>query len=139
MYFTDQRELTTLLKDSINILGDTAVRNLLPEPFTLGGGNHDTGCQFHIDLWAKDTPTINVWTGSIWYHSRYDFNDRDKILGFDPEVSFAHDAVSKFFNDLRDAYEKGKIAKKEREQRYLEQQKASRDAAIEKFKLQLRN
>lgn len=97
----DQAKLTLMLKEARYKLGrDTPLEGLLAPPLHLYLNAHDTGMQARIELRAPGHKTITVWEGSVWYSSRYEFNDRDKVLGLNPEADFAHAKVEAFFAEV---------------------------------------
>jgi hypothetical protein len=95
---TYEVERTRLLQRA----GRTQAEELLPAPFKLWFGSHDTGCQMTI-VCKQDGHTFTVWSGSIWYHDRYEFNDRDKIKGLNPEFEFARAVIDAYFADIQNA------------------------------------
>lgn len=93
----NQAKLTLMLKDARYKLRETPLEGLLAPPLHLYLSAHDTGTQARIELRAPGHKTITVWEGSVWNSSRYEFNDKDKVLGLNPEVPFAHAKVEAFF------------------------------------------
>jgi hypothetical protein len=114
-----QAEQVKLLKSVEYSFGREWLNNAIPEHFHLIGGPHSTGCQWEIYLKAEGHPAATVWMGSVWYSSTYEFNDREKVLGFQPGMQFAYPKIEAFFEDIQSAYEEH-IAKQE-EQKILRQ------------------
>jgi hypothetical protein len=98
-----------LVKDAYDKLGGdrTAIEALLPEPLIMRLQVHETGCQLTLLLSddKDEHPIIVAWTGSVWYNSGYEFNDRNKIFGLAPDVPFAAGAITDFFNAVADLLE----------------------------------
>lgn len=100
---TNQKDATKLIRDAFGKLGQLdPIRALLPAPLTMNLSAHDTGCQLTIFLDDDEHPVIVAWTGSVWYNSGYEFNDRDKLFGINPEVAFVEPIIKKFFDDVFD-------------------------------------
>lgn len=97
--------LTKMLRDARRAIGKEAVESLLPKPFKCWISDHDTGCQITIELRAEGLATIRVWEGSVWYNACYEFNDRNRVFGLNPETYFALPTIEKFFADVQRAYE----------------------------------
>lgn len=97
----NQAQLVELLKEARYTVGKEKLQSLLPEPFKVTIGAHDTGCQCYVELQAPGRSPLTVWQGSIWYSSSYEFNDRNKILGINPEYLFAQDALVRFFETVQ--------------------------------------
>jgi hypothetical protein len=97
----NQAEIVKLLRDARY---EVDLASFLPAPFKLTVGAHDTGCQPYIWARAEGVPQVLVWVGSIWYSSQYEFNDRDKILGYQPGCEWAAPVIDKFFSDVAEAY-----------------------------------
>jgi hypothetical protein len=97
----NQAEIVKLLKDAHH---DINMASLLPDPFQITVGAHDTGCQPYIWARAEGMPQVLVWAGSLWYSSAYGFNDRDKTLGYQPGCEWAAPVLDKFFTDVAEAY-----------------------------------
>jgi hypothetical protein len=68
---------------------------LLPDAFRLWFSDHDTGCQMTIV--TNDDQHLLVWRGSVWYSDIYEFNDREKTAGLQPDFAFAGSAVTDYF------------------------------------------
>lgn len=103
-----QAEMTRLLRDAARKLGRQRIRELLPPHTSVYISDHDTGCQIWIRL-CDDPESATVadvcaWAGSIWYSSAYEFNDRDRTLGFNPETDFAMGPLGEFFRKVEAAY-----------------------------------
>lgn len=73
---------------------------LLPEPFKLWHADHSTGIQMTIVTAIEGKPQAHVWQGSIWHHSRYEFNDEKDIPGLQPDFEFARPVIEKYFRDV---------------------------------------
>lgn len=97
----DQSEIVQLLK---NARYDVDLPSLLPAPFKLTVGAHDTGCQPYIWARAEGVPQVLVWQGSVWYSFAYEANDRNKTLGYQPGCEWASPVLDKFFSEVREAY-----------------------------------
>lgn len=74
----------------------------LAAPLSVRWNFHDTGTHVQVQLATAGVPTLVVWHGSSWISSSYKVNDRNKVLGFNPEVPFAHDAALKFLLRCQD-------------------------------------
>jgi hypothetical protein len=102
-----QGEITKMLSDAAIRLGRDRVRALLPQHMAISISAHDTGCQIWIRLCDKPESAtvadICAWAGSIWYSSAYEFNDRGRLLGFNPETDFAMGPIEEFFRQVEAA------------------------------------
>lgn len=96
-----QAEIVKLLRDARY---DVDLPSLLPAPFHLTVGAHDTGCQPYVWARAEGMPQVLVWQGSIWYSAAYEFNDQSKILGYQPGCEWAAPVLDKFFREVQEAY-----------------------------------
>lgn len=96
-----QADICRLIRDARYAV---KLADILPVPFIVYPCSHDTGCQPYIVVKAEGLPTVTVWAGSIWYSSSYEFNDRGRVLGFQPGCEWAEPTVSKFFADLSEAW-----------------------------------
>jgi hypothetical protein len=74
----------------------------LAAPLSVRWSFHDTGSHVQVLLATAGVPTLVVWHGSSWISSSYKVNDRNKVLGFNPEVPFAHDAALEFLLRCQD-------------------------------------
>lgn len=97
----NQAEVCKLLRDARHAVN---LHDLLPSPFKLTVGAHDTGCQPFIWACAEGLPQVLVWQGSIWYSWSYEFNDRNKVLGYQPDCEWAEPILEKFFSDVAEAW-----------------------------------
>jgi hypothetical protein len=93
--------------------GKDLATELLPAPFKLWYSDHSTGCQMTI-VADVDKELVPVWRGSIWYSSIYNFNERGKISGLQPDFAFAKDVIDKYFADLQIAVDVRRRARDER-------------------------
>lgn len=82
--------------------GQDDVRRQLPKPFTAWVQPHSTGYQATIRAEADGLPSIEVWRHSEWYSSIYDFNERGRIRGWQPDCDWAKPALEQFFSGLRE-------------------------------------
>lgn len=110
--------------------GTELAESLLPSPFILWMGWHDTGHQPTIVAKANGE-TLYVWRGSEWFSSIYEFNDRGHRAGLQPDFDFAKDAIDKFFADLAEAVERREAARVERQAREAEMASAKRLSAVD--------
>lgn len=96
----NQQEATLLLKEygSRHIVGNQTPG--FPEPFFVRVDAHSTGCQATIWLQAPGVSSVKVWEGSVWYSSCYEFNDRGKTLGLNPDCQFAKESVNLGFRHI---------------------------------------
>lgn len=100
-----QHEMTILLRNACNVIGGDAIKALLPEPFVICISAHSTGCQIDIDLHVEGIEHVKAWRGSVWYSSCYEFNDRNKELGFQSETKgFCETPLCTFFGAVESAY-----------------------------------
>jgi hypothetical protein len=95
-----QAAITETLRDAVDKVGREELMKMLPAPFAMWISSHDTGCQINIQLATEGKPAIVAWIGSVWYASRYEFNDRDKVLGLQDDVPFAQAPLQGFFTDV---------------------------------------
>lgn len=92
--------------------GRALAEEMLPPPFILWMGWHDTGHQPTIVAKANGE-TLYVWRGSEWFSSIYEFNDRGHKGGLQPDFEFARAAIEKFWADLAASVEARGIQKAE--------------------------
>lgn len=97
----NQADICKLLRDARHSVN---LSDLLPAPFVVYTGDHDTGCQPFIYARAEGLPQVLVWYGSVWYSSAYEFNDKGKVLGCQPGCEWAKPVLEKFFNDVNEAW-----------------------------------
>lgn len=110
--------------------GTELAESLLPAPFILWMGWHDTGHQPTIVAKANGE-TLYVWRGSEWFSSIYELNDQGHRAGLQPDFGFAKEAIDKFFADLTEAVERREAARIERQAREGEIANAKRLAAVD--------
>lgn len=109
---------------------------LLPAPFSLWYSDHSTGCQMTI-VAKVDTQDVPVWRGSIWYSSNYEFNERGKISGLQPDFAFAKDVIDKYFADLQSEVASRRKARDDRRAREAEEAQDRKSAGIEAIRRQV--
>jgi len=85
--------------------GRERVGELLPVPFHGWANRHDTGCQAFIAAQDDDGPRIEVWRDSEWYLDIYEFNERGKTKGIQPECEWAAPIVTQLHDTLLAEYE----------------------------------
>lgn len=95
------KELTLQLRDARRWL-QKSLHEYFPPPLCISVSDHDTGCQINVTLSRENMPAIMVWRGSVWYSSCYEFNDRNKQLGWNPETEFCHARVVAIFEKIRE-------------------------------------
>lgn len=79
------RRQTSLLKEARYALGKDYIDSLLTAPLRFGQFcPHDTGCQISIIAKVDEMASQEVWYGSIWYATCYEFNDNRYVLGIQP-------------------------------------------------------
>jgi hypothetical protein len=116
--------------------GKDLAKKLLPEPFELWYSDHSTGCQMTIIAHGNGDPLI-VWRGSIWHSSIYEFNDRGRLGGLQPDFEFAKDIIEKYFADVKAAVEERERAAAARRADRELARVVSRRNAIEDVRRQL--
>lgn len=120
--------------------GRELAEKLLPKPFSLWYSTHDTGTQMTIVApGEKRGPALIVWRGSIWHHSRYEFNDKADIPGLQPEFAFASDVIAKYFADVTEAVEARNAEYRRANEARTIAAAEQRAAAIEAVKHQIMN
>lgn len=132
----DHKQATLLLRDAIAELGHDKVESLLPPMMKILGGGHDTGCQVSIYR-ESDAGAIFIWSGSVWYSPSYEFNDRGKIFGIQPEVEFAAPAIEAFFVRVENALVEHRLRRIQERERRDQQMRAARTRAIESLRQEL--
>lgn len=131
-----QDELIALLKRARKHFPAT-LDLLLPEPMVLSMSDHSTGCQARIFLQAEGLHTLDVWYGSVWYSSTYEFNDRGKTLGMQPDMEFAQEAVESFFASVQATVDAHDAKKEASERSAAEEGARKRQASIDAYKQML--
>lgn len=115
---------------------DQAITEIL-EPygiFLVHLNAHSTGIQCQIRMTKDNYPTMTVWEGSVWYGANYQFNDRNKVLGYNPDVAFAHGIIRGFFRRAIELIAE-KAADEEREKtRKQEEEKRRRETATDFYR-----
>lgn len=119
--------------------GGELAEKLLPKPFCLWHSNHDTGTQMTIVAPNPTGGALIVWRGSVWHHSRYEFNDKDHIPGLQPEFEFSGPVIEKYFSDVAEAVEVRNAEHREANERRAAEAETARLAAIEAIKHQIMN
>lgn len=122
-----------LLRDASISLGIEAIDLIAPPSMTVHVGAHSTGCQPRIVLKADDLPAVDVWLGSIWYSSIYEFNDRNKVLGIQPGLEWAKPQIDAFFDTLAAMVEENKTKVAERSALLLQQREQERKDTIAEY------
>ena len=84
-----------------------------------------------------DTQDVPVWRGSIWYSSIYEFNERDKISGLQPDFAFAKDVINKYFTDLQSEVDSRRKARDDRRAREAAEAQDRKTAGIEAIRRQV--
>jgi hypothetical protein len=109
--------MKNVLKQAYSYLSKEQIQAFLPNPYKVHIDSHDTGFQADICAQAEGQPRLMVWRCSIWYSSVYSFNDKDKVMGIQPECEFAQPVVDEFMGKLKafvEAQEKAAEVAKER-------------------------
>lgn len=127
------KELIALLQRARKII-PSSLPLMLPEPLNLSMSDHDTGCQARIYLASEGLHTLDVWEGSVWKSSTYEFNDRDKVFGMKPDMLFAQEAVESFFAAVQRAVDEHEARKVESERNAIEEQERRRQRSIDQYK-----
>lgn len=122
-----------LLRDASYRLGTDAIASIAPPSMTVHVGAHSTGCQPRIVLKADDLPAIDVWRGSIWYSSIYDFNDRGKVFGIQPGLEWAKPQIDAFFDTLAAMVSENKVKVEEITAARLKEQEQTRLDTIAEY------
>jgi hypothetical protein len=78
-----------------------------------------------------------VWRGSIWYSSIYNFNERGKIPGLQPDFAFASDVIEKYFTDLQSVVDARLQARDERMAKQAADAQERKSAGIEAIRRQV--
>lgn len=112
--------------------GRERAERLLPAPFSLWYSSHDTGCQMTIV--AKGMP---VWCGSIWYNDIYQFNDRDKIAGLQPDFDFAREVIEQYFAAVEAEVAQAELARAEAQEARRLAAEAEKRAALDEIRQQV--
>lgn len=107
---------------------------LTPENMKVEYSSHSTGEHLYIYLTLPEKPPLLVWYNTNWFHSCYEFNERDKVHGFQPECGFAVPVLSDFFKKVEAAVQQRR-EEIERNKREREEQIAAEKAAhLEAYK-----
>lgn len=129
----DQATLTRLLRKAKFPLRDK-LNELLSPPLYLYLSAHDTGTQARIELRAPNVKTITVWEGSIWNSHSYEFNDRNKVLGMNPDAMFAQGKVEAFFAEVERLMEEKSLAEAKSKMAALARDNCETDAALAAYR-----
>jgi hypothetical protein len=54
-------------------------------PYLFDYHSHSTGCSLNIDMVSPDGDKLRIYNLDTWYSPSYEFNNRDKKLGFQHE------------------------------------------------------
>lgn len=91
--------------DIVRILhkaGTKNIKEIFPKYFKVKLDSHSTakGCKIYLKL-DGEKPLL-VWYKTNWVSSSYEFNERGKINGFQPECDFVKGELNKLFYALDD-------------------------------------
>ena len=81
-------------------VGDASCKELLPPPFQLWFGRHDTGHQPIILIRSASGKAVYAWRGSEWFSGQYEFNDHGHDQGIQPGFEWAEPILNQYFDDL---------------------------------------
>lgn len=98
----DQKAAATLIRDANRLLGRDTLESLLPRPLHLSVCAHDTGCQPSIEARGDGIPRLLIWQASVWYSACYTFNDKDKVLGIQPDCEWAEPIIDRFLTSIQE-------------------------------------
>ena len=110
------REKPWTFQSAVRWLGKERIEKMLPEPFRLAVSDHSNGCQISIIATMPGHEAMTAWRSSEWYSHIYEFNERGKICGLNPEFSFAKETLDRFFDAVRAEHENSVEAKKIRDE-----------------------
>lgn len=127
-------KLTSLVRDACREFGIAALKKKLKKPLDISVSDHSTGCQIIISLKEEGHIAITVWQGSIWYSPIYEFNDKEKILGFHEDTDFAHKDVLKFFDYCRNRLKELRKKLEERREKSDDKMEKLRSEELEFYK-----
>lgn len=126
----DQATLTSLLRKASFLLDEVT-----PKELTVELNSHSTGCQPSIYLKSEGLAPLEIWQGSVWCSSQYEFNDRDKVLGVQDGCAFAVPLLEKFFQDVEASLSEYEVRKARRVQEEENERLAQRRELIEAYKV----
>jgi hypothetical protein len=107
---------------------------LLPDGVKVRDSSHSTGEHCYVYLTLPDVPELLVWYKTNWFHSMYEFNERDKVHGFQPKCDFATKLISEFFHTVEQAVS-AKRAEEEEYKKYQVEQAARQETEhLKRFK-----
>lgn len=92
--------------------------------------SHDTANEFSIELKDESDETLTVWYNRVWKYSGYEFNDRDKVFGIQPNCEFAQNIITAIMEKTLKI--EGEYEKEKREKAALD---AKKEAELEKENL----
>lgn len=116
----DHKDVTRLLCRATTRGVD--IISILPPMFEMTVSDHSTGKRASIKLATAGVEVIPAWTGSVWIAEKYECNDKDKVLGLNPEVAFAHETLRTYFATVL-ALMRGEDQRKAEEQRAAEEKR----------------
>ena len=109
-------------------LSDVTLNQLAPKGMIVKNTSHSTAYEIYIYLQLEDEKPLLIWRKTNWCSSSYEFNERGKVAGLQPNCEFTAPMLNKFFSDaeeyIKDQSAKRKLAEEEAEQALLAQQSA---------------
>lgn len=133
----NQKDVCYMLNSAsrINVLDQAIAEILKPYGiFSVHLNAHSTGIQCQIKMSKDDYPTIVVWNGSVWYGANYEFNDRGKTLGYNPEAVFAHGIIRGFFRRANELIAEKTTADEREKTRKQEEENRRRETATDFYR-----
>lgn len=127
-----QKVITDLLCKADRRLGKS-LYEMLPAPFKMRVNDHDTGQIAVIWAEADGLPSIDVWRGSVWYSSRYEFNDEQNPPGFAEGQEWAIQALEDFFGRVKVAFEADETQREATSRKYREETEKQKSLAMKVY------
>lgn len=73
------------------------LKGITPDNIRVEIDSHSTAKHCHIYLLSKHQKPLLVWYKTNWVSSTYEFNEKNKTIGFQPECQFIREYLNSFF------------------------------------------
>jgi hypothetical protein len=119
--------------------GIDRLNEVLPPVLYVRVSDHSTGFQVDISAKAEGHPSVTVWRHSTWYHGRYEFNERERVRGIQPNAEWASKAITEALAKLAEMKRQEDEAKAARSAAYRKEQEDAEQRANQTYAAMLGN
>lgn len=109
-------------------LGEINRKHITPDNIEIVIHSHSTAVSCNIYLTHPDCPRLLIWYKTNWVSDNYEFNERNKTIGIQPQCGFCQDILNDLFDSaymLKEQIKSEKEATKNAEEQRKKEEYAS--------------